>query len=276
MKAAMNAVPRMLLRRFARAARPFLKSYGLLHTSYAYKRTALVWEPGAENVVVLAPHMDDETIGCGGTLAKHRAQGARVQVVFLTDGRGGSSALGAYRGEQRRQKELELVETRKREARNALETLGVQEQVFLDAEDGALKSSTSVASSLRRILEERRPDLVYVPFFLEQHPDHWAASALLLDAVAGTDLDFQCMSYEVWTPLFPNCLVRIDEAIEKKKAALACYPSQLAEADYLHHSIGLNAYRASAFTGHYATYAESFCSLPLEDYRAMFQACSAG
>lgn len=241
----------------------------------AYKRTAIEWEPGAENVVILAPHMDDETIGCGGTLAKHWAQGATVQVVFLTDGRRGSSALAAYRGEARRQKENELMLMRKGEAQRALHMLGVHDHVFLDAEDGALRSSTSVAPALREVLERRRPDIVYVPFFLEQHPDHWAATAVLLDAVEGTRLNFQCMLYEVWTPLFPNCLVRIDDTVELKKRALAHYASQLADADYLHSALGLAAYRASGFAAHYATYAEAFCSLPLDDYRALFKACSS-
>ena len=269
----MRAVSRLLLKRFARAARPFLEAHGLLHTSLAYKRTAIEWEPGAESVVVLAPHMDDETIGCGGTLAKHRARGAAVQVVFLTDGRHGSGALAAYTGEALRQKENELVQTRRREARLALQTLGVNDHVFLDAEDGSLKSSASVAPALREILEQRRPELVYVPFFLEQHPDHWAASAVLLDAVQGTRLNFQCMSYEVWTPLFPNCLVKIDDTVELKKRALAHYASQLGDADYVHSALGLSAYRSSAFARHYATYAEAFCSLPLDDYRALFKAC---
>ena len=67
----MNALTKVMLKRLSRAARPYLKSSGLLQVSGVYNRSALVWEPGAERVVVLAPHMDDETIGCGGTLALH-------------------------------------------------------------------------------------------------------------------------------------------------------------------------------------------------------------
>src|SRR5512138_1319717 len=104
----MDVLSRLLLKRLARAARPFLRWYGLLNTSLAYKRTAVEWEPGAESVVVLAPHMDDETLGCGGTLAKHRRRGANVLAVFLTDGRQGSRALDELQGEARRQKEQEL------------------------------------------------------------------------------------------------------------------------------------------------------------------------
>ena len=51
-------------------------------------------------VVVLAPHSDDETIGCGGTLARHVECGAQVHVIFLTDGRWGDGA-GADRSQRR-------------------------------------------------------------------------------------------------------------------------------------------------------------------------------
>ena len=85
----MKRLTRVLLRQFARAARPYLQSYGLLRTSKIFNTSCLVWEPGAEKVMVLAPHMDDETIGCGGTLARHVRAGASVTVVFLTDGRHG-------------------------------------------------------------------------------------------------------------------------------------------------------------------------------------------
>jgi hypothetical protein len=68
----MNALTKVMLKRLSRAARPYLKSSGLLQVSGVYNRSALVWEPGAERVVVLAPHMDDETIGCGGNARSAR------------------------------------------------------------------------------------------------------------------------------------------------------------------------------------------------------------
>lgn len=266
----MNALAKVMLKRLSRAARPYLRSSGLLQVSGVYNRSAMLWEPGAENVLVLAPHMDDEVIGCGGTIALHLQRGAQVCVVFMTDGSAGSGEVGVLRGEERARKERELAELRKAEARAALDTLGVRDMVCLDAPDGALASCAWTAEKLRSVIEERKPELVYLPFFLEEHPDHRATSRVLLDATRDSTSSFQCLGYEVWTPLFPNCLVRIDSTLEIKKAALSCYRSQLAEADYLHASIGLNAHRSAGLLNARNAYAEAFHVLSLDDYRKQF------
>ena len=274
----MNRLTKILLKRLSRAARPYLKSSGLLQVSGVYNRSAMVWEPGAEKVLVLAPHMDDETIGCGGTLALHARRGAQITVMFLTDGRNGSSDINTLPAEERLRRQQEYIEIRTSEARAALLRLGVNKMICLDAEDGALSQCTWAAEKLRDVLRKFQPDLVYVPFYLEEHADHRAASQVLLDAVAGTSLQFQCIGYEVWTPLFPNCLVRIDATVDTKKQALQEYRSQLQQCDYLHASIGLNAHRSAGLlqapnsTGGYA---EAFYVTSLPQYREQFEAFRA-
>jgi LmbE family N-acetylglucosaminyl deacetylase len=219
--------------------------------------------------------MDDETIGCGGTLVLHAQRGAQITVVFLTDGRNGSSDVNTLYGEERERKQRELVELRTTEARAALHRLGVNRMICLDAEDGALDKCDWAAEKLRDVLLKHQPELVYLPFYLEEHPDHRATSRVLLDAVAGTSLQFQCMGYEVWTPLFPNCLVRIDSTVEIKKQALQEYRSQLQQCDYLHASIGLNAHRSAGLInppGFQGGYAEAFYATSLPQYREHFTA----
>ncbi len=258
----MRSLSKLLLTAFSRTARPYLKTYGLLQTVKVFNRSALVWEPGAESVLVLAPHMDDEVIGCGGTLAKHIARGASVTVAFLTDGAAGGVA----------EPNSSLAASRKREARLALSTLGISHCHFLDGPDGHLMPTPLLTEKLRAILLGGQFDLVYLPFFLEEHPDHRAASPLLLGAVRDTGLAPQCLGYEVWTPLFPNCLVNIDATLEAKRTALMQYRSQLAESDYVHTQFGLNAYRSAAFIGECCRHAEAFCSLPLARYRELYEA----
>jgi N-acetylglucosamine malate deacetylase 1 len=247
---------RILLRALGRTARPYLRAQGLLRVTKIFNKSALEWQPANERVMELAPHMDDEVIGCGGTLARHVASGAEVTVVFLTDGRRGGKADAG---------QSTVSATRKREAQLALRELGITRIVFLDGEDGRLGATPVLGKALRAALAEARPQILYLPFFLEEHPDHRAASALLADAVSGTGLTFRCHGYEVWTPLFPNCFVRIDAAVEAKRRALGHYQSQLAEADYLHTGLGLNAYRSSALLES-CRYAEAFYAVALPQY----------
>lgn len=238
-------------------------------TSSIYDLPVSRCEPGKSKVIVLAPHMDDEVLGCGGTIARHVTAGSDVSVIFLTDGRYGGVASQPADGREGAQ---DLVGIRKAEARRAAQILGVRTVTFLDAEDSRLRFDTLVAGRLREILERDRPDIVYLPFFLERHPDHRAANAVLLAATRGSALRFECRGYEVWTPLFPNCLVRIDEVIDLKRQALECYQSQLAVTDYLHSGLGLNAFRAMGLEGHSASFAEAFHVLELADYLRLYDA----
>jgi hypothetical protein len=65
--------------------------------------------------------------------------------------------------------------------------------------------------------------------------------------------------------------VKIDATIDAKRRALEHYQSQLAEADYLHTALGLNAYRSSAFLDGACRFAEAFCAVSLADYQQLFR-----
>ncbi|HEX4049936.1 MAG TPA: PIG-L deacetylase family protein [Steroidobacteraceae bacterium] len=259
----MKLIPRSLLKYLSKAARPWLGTQGLLLTAKLYNRSALVWNPQAETVLVLAPHMDDEVIGCGGTLARQIAAGATVTVVFLTDGNGpGVMPPDVDAGAAQT---TSIGQLRRREAVAALAELDIHDILYLDAADGEVARTPGLDVRLREHLLRIRPDVVYLPFFLEEHPDHRAASYLLRDAVQGTGLKFRCVGYEVWTPLFPNCFVDIDSTVEIKKKAIGRYRTQVADTDYIHSALGLNAYRSSALLSH-CRFVEAFCALPVHDY----------
>jgi N-acetylglucosamine malate deacetylase 1 len=256
-------------RRRAQSLRTLIKSSSL------YTEQASLCEPGKGGVVVLAPHMDDETLGCGGTIARHVQAGAEVSVIFLTDGRHGGPGWAGMSDLERDRKQRELIDIRKQEAQCAGKVLGVRSIVFLDAEDTRLHLDTRVPELLRDILGREQPTFVYLPSFLEQHPDHRAASGVLLAAVAGTRLEFECRGYEVSTPLFPNRVINIDATIELKKRAIACYQSQLEQMDYLHAAIGLNAHRSMMLGGKAGQFAEAFYALPLAEYLNLYRAVPA-
>lgn len=241
---------------------------GLLQAEDFFGGPTLDWDPGREKVLVLAPHMDDEVIGCGGTVARHVDAGADVTVAYLTDGSQGSAALFKLKGDALKKAQRELVLTRREEAHRALKHLGVTKTIFLDAADTQLDADRDLPHRIRTVLMDVQPTLVYVPFFLEHHPDHRGASLMLLKAVDGTKLDFMVHGYEVWTPLFPNCVVWIDSTMARKQQAMAEYRSQLEDQnDLLHAMNGLAAYRSVVRSRKQGRFAEAFCALPLADYR---------
>jgi N-acetylglucosamine malate deacetylase 1 len=252
---------RLLLRAAGERMRRSLRTF--VQTSSIYELRAARCEPGKSRVAVLAPHMDDEVLGCGGTIARHAAAGADITVIFLTDGR----LAGRHA-----QHSEEIVTLRKAEARCAAQILGVRTLDFLDAEDGRLRSDSLVAARLRAILERQRPEILYLPSFLEAHADHRAANGVLLEATHHSVLSFECRAYEVWTPLFPNCLVSIDSTVQLKQQALGCYRSQLAVVDYEHSGLGLNAFRSMGLGSGGGRYAEAFYAAQLTDYRRLCEA----
>jgi LmbE family N-acetylglucosaminyl deacetylase len=253
--------------------RPVGRTFGgFVLTAEEFSRSPPEWRPGKERVLVLAPHMDDEVIGCGGAVALHVRAGASVSVAYLTDGRLGSAKARSGSLAEREAAQREVVGTRKQEARAALAVLGVKDAYFIDAEDGAVAKDPHAASRLAEILTKVQPEIVYLPFFLEQHPDHRAVSDVLIAAAQTTRQDFMCYGYEVWTPLYPNRFVWIDSIAEVKKQALAQYHSQLAETPFEHAMLGLNAYRSMLKPGgKKGQYAEAYCALRLPEYSRLYR-----
>jgi LmbE family N-acetylglucosaminyl deacetylase len=129
--------------------------------------------PGGERVLVIAPHPDDETIGCGGTLLAHVAAGDEVRVLFVTDGRR-SRALGLAPGE--------MAGRRKSEAQGAVEALGLSGMTWLGLPEGEWQLA-QVEPRLAQVLTSFRPAIVYVPSRIDFHPEHvrtaWALGAVV-------------------------------------------------------------------------------------------------
>ncbi len=214
---------------------------------------------GAKRVLVLAPHMDDEALGCAGTLAHHVRAGAPVTVAYMTDGR-----LGATARETEEQR-AEITATRKREARAVGEFLRLDEQIFVDAEDGALTAEKPVIDKLAEILGSRRPEIVYAPSLLDGHTDHWQTNRILsaaLERVPGLPLEHMLYrGYEVWGLTLANTLVDISETWPQKTKAMSLYESQQVFCDFQRTITALNTYRSQWLGGH--GYAEAFFQCPL-------------
>lgn len=236
-----------------------------------------VARPPGQRPLLLAPHPDDESIACGGTLTHYVRAGAAVSVVFLTDGRLGDPQLRRLprASPERTQREDALVALRRREAEAALAVLGITDFSFLAARDGELGEAVDeVGARLAGILERVRPDVVLLPFLTDRHADHFAANRCLMNAAErlgpGWIDGVECLGYEVWSPIYANLSVDISACMESKRRAVACHASQLRHEDYLAGIEGLNRYRAvSGRVG--GDFAEAFFSAPLSTYRTLFR-----
>ena len=232
----------------------------------------LVELPPGREILILAPHFDDEAIGPGGTLAKHARAGHRLTVLFMTDGRRGDPTAidGALSPEERARRQDALMATRKTEAAEAARILGIGAVYHLDAPEERLSPSREIVERFRDILKAVRPDLVYLPFLTDRMPDHTATNAVLM-ATADERLEFRVCGYEVWNPLYPNIMVNIEETFAQKCEAIRAHASQLRFNTYIACVTGLNAYRAACHLngeGH----AEAFYLASLQEYRYLFEA----
>jgi len=197
-----------------------------------------------ERLLVLAPHPDDEVIGCGGLVALHLRDGRQVRVVIVTDGAEAGNA-----------------EVREDESQRALSVLGAAPVEFLRFRDRHLdEEAGALQDRLREILTSFKPDLIAVPSPVEIHPDHAALSRAFCELIQNDASLFAALAvarvafYEVGYPIRPNTLIDITTVAAKKYAAIACHTSQLAFRDYVSYARGLNAYRAMTLepTTHYA------------------------
>ena len=188
------------------------------------------------NVLVIAPHPDDEAIGCGGMICLHVDRGDRVLAVFLTSGELGLKCLP--REQAWRQRETE--------AQAAAEVLGIADLKFLRRGDWFISESVEeTATALRPILYRESPGLIYLPHSGEWHPDHKASLSVVRTALQKHDCPppiLRC--YEFWTPLSQyEHVENITETMARKLRAIRCYRSQLAQYRYDRAVRGLNQYR---------------------------------
>jgi LmbE family N-acetylglucosaminyl deacetylase len=232
----------------------------------AVEADAIPFEPvrlWGERLLVLAPHPDDEVIGCGGVVAHHLDGGASVRIVVATDG--GQAGVAATREEETRQA-LALLST-VHSAQFPVQFLGFPDRELASHRD-------ELSQRLAAILREYRPDLILVASPIEFHPDHLALATTFCELIQRDDTLFADLAiakvafYEVGQPLRPNTIVDITGVAEAKYAAIAAHASQLALRDYVSYARGLNAYRAMTMPPE-VQFAEAYFVVKLPELRTI-------
>jgi N-acetylglucosamine malate deacetylase 1 len=217
-------------------------------------------------ILVLAPHMDDEIIGPGGTILRHLQANVSVTFVYMTDG---------MAGEPNAQKTLS--DERKAESRRAAEIFGVSDLIFLDGPDGSLDDSPEIIAAVARIISDRKPAIIYAPGLTDHHRDHWATNRILRKALERLRSDLSrnliIRGYEVWTPLPANRMAEITSVVQTKRQAIDVFVSQTRRIDYAWTILGLNQYRSMIhLLGR--GYAEAFFETTVDEYREFFDQVS--
>lgn len=233
------------------------------------KLLARAWEPRqltapvGKRLLALCPHPDDESIGAGGLLLAHRGL-AEIHLVCLCNGEAGGQLDEP--GIDNTAAKGRLVETRKAEFRKTAGALNAVSVRQLDFPDGGIPCSAVAVEQLRKIVEEIRPDVVLLPWFLDGQVDHRRANVLYAWACA--DLEAMVLGYEIWSMLEPNAVFDIAQQLPAKLSLIQNYTSQVRTVDYVSYAEGLARVRAyhAALLPRRAGAAEAFLALPNREY----------
>ena len=171
-------------------------------------------------VLVIAPHMDDEVLGCGATIAKHTDQDDEVFVCII--------AHRIYNHIFNKEKnDIEINHSQK-----AKEALGYKEIIYLNLNDERLDVCLQdIIIPLEECVSKIKPEIVYLPFYGDYNQDHRAvfeAGRVVFRPLAA-DFVKQIFMYE--TPsstnsFLANHYVNIEKYLNKKINALKCYETE--------------------------------------------------
>lgn len=183
------------------------------------------------DVLVIAPHPDDEILGCGGTIAKHVTNGDDVYVAIVTKG---TSPMFSP----------EIIEKGRDECKKADSFLGVKETRFLDFPAAKMEEIPryKLNDAFITVIQEIRPNIVYLPHRGDMQLDHKmtvdAAMVALrpkYDHIVKKIYAYETVSETGWdipnltNEFIPTMYNDISEYIEKKIKALSFFESQVAD-----------------------------------------------
>jgi LmbE family N-acetylglucosaminyl deacetylase len=190
------------------------------------------------SALIVAPHPDDETFGCGGLISKMASNESALRVVFVSDG-------SASHPRHPTLSPVELARLRKNEAIASTSILGIPASslVFLEAKDGTLDclspdESARVVTHIASILANDRPDAVFVPCRDDGSSEHEASFVLVEEAIKMSGHKPRLLEYPIWAWWSPVLLARISirshrvwrtvvgESKGTKIRAIAAYVSQ--------------------------------------------------
>jgi LmbE family N-acetylglucosaminyl deacetylase len=206
-------------------------------------------------VLIIAPHPDDEVIGCGGSILKYLSEGIKVTIIVVTNGEYGSTSPHEV--------------DRQAECIAAWSNYKDLEIRFMGKVDSHIDST--IVKDFIDIVNDIQPDIIYVPWLMDRHIDHVVVNFYLKQALE--ELRVQCMLafYEVLYPLYSNKTTNITKYFSDKIEILKNYKSQLMYLN-LESTVKYQAkLRAALMRFKKVEYAEAFFVCNTETYKEIVQ-----
>jgi len=181
------------------------------------------------NVLVVAAHADDESLGCGGAIARHVSKGDSVTVMFMTDGVSSRDTNSDY------------ITLRESASSQAMAILGVSDIRQSNFPDNKMDSITllDVVKDIEVVINDIKPEIVYTHFAHDLNVDHRVTHSAVMTACRPQSwssikkiLSFEVLSSTEWNSptaiqFIPNYFVDISDFWEQKLAALKCYSEEM-------------------------------------------------
>ena len=185
------------------------------------------------NVLVLAPHPDDEVIGCGGSLELLKKKDSSIQVIYLSNGIPNKGIDVGSQILQRKQEAIELNQNK-----------NFNKPIFFNLETRKIEFNyTTKKKELKKIISQIRPNLIFVPFLIDRVNDHHFTNKLLYQVLK--DMIYEnCFiySYQVSNFIKLNSYTDITNVFSDKVKMREFYQSVLKKTNYIHLFKGLNLY----------------------------------
>lgn len=232
----------------------FVKNFGLQKVTRPFNKRDLV--------IVLAPHPDDEVIGCGGALALAVRASARVGVIYITNGSHGTTSG---------KKDNSLIKARRREALAGLKVIGKNIRTkFLGFDDSGYRHNDNAATQIASLIQKEHGIIhIFTPWYFDDNSDHVEVTKTLLLALNLIDKSqIKIWLYEVWAPLVANTILPIGKVASKKVAAIKKHKSQTYCRNYESATLGLNNFRA--MTADTKEPCEAFFTTDAETFKKLF------
>lgn len=191
------------------------------------------------NVLVFAPHPDDEVLGCGGTIARYIKEGNDVYVCVVTSG-----FPPIYEKDYRLAQEKGWPHVQYPDIMKAHRLLGIKETFFLQFPTVMLETVPrhELNGKVGELVQRLKPEVVFIPHFGDMQRDHTIVSEAVMVAVRpkydGTVryvYSYETLSETEWNiphaanAFIPNTFVDIEPYLENKKKAMSCFTTQICE-----------------------------------------------